>query len=285
MSKVKGGLALVVGLVAVLGVPGIARATLPGTNGVIAFVPWRTTQLWTMSPDGSNSHEVIADTGSDHAFAWSPDGTKLAYAATDSLNRSAIFTMNADGSGVREIVHVSSAWINDPQWSPDGKSLVYNCKGRGLCITVIGGGTRTVVHDWPNLDSPTDWTVDGKIYFLGGYGLEWVRPSGGTVHNLIPSSDMVGTASISPGGKSIAVDLNTPTPGIYRVSTGTLAKHLIAAGWMAQPEWSPDGKYIMLEGNDPNSNYGTWVMGYDGSNPHEIYTGTPNETPVWQPVP
>jgi TolB protein len=64
--------------------------------------------------------------------AWSPDGTKLAFGREsvedDLAFQHAIYIMNADGSHLRQItqhVHPATGEDSAPQWSPNGRSLVF----------------------------------------------------------------------------------------------------------------------------------------------------------------
>lgn len=56
--------------------------------------------------------------------AWSPDGTKIAYISLRDGKRD-IFVVNADGSEVMQLTH-TAGFEHDPDWSPDGKSLLFS---------------------------------------------------------------------------------------------------------------------------------------------------------------
>ena len=55
--------------------------------------------------------------------AWSPDGTKIAFASNRRGNHR-IYVMDADGKNVLPIVH-DEGRATAPTWTPDGKSIYF----------------------------------------------------------------------------------------------------------------------------------------------------------------
>jgi TolB protein len=88
----------------VLGPPS-AQAAFPGTNGKIAFTSNRNGnyEIYTVNPDGTGLARLTRDPNADVEPTWSADGGQIAFRRSwvDGSNRSAIFVMNADGSGLR----------------------------------------------------------------------------------------------------------------------------------------------------------------------------------------
>lgn len=60
---------------------------------------------------------------------WSPDGTRLVL-ERQGTGGTEVWTMNADGTGLTQVLAVGSAVHSNPAWSPDGTQIVYsnNCE-------------------------------------------------------------------------------------------------------------------------------------------------------------
>jgi Tol biopolymer transport system component len=71
--------------------------------------------------------------------------------------KGAIFTMNPDGSHIRQITHPPKGWRDDaPTWSPDGKHVAFYRQridermSRIMVVNFITGGVREVTHCGPD---------------------------------------------------------------------------------------------------------------------------------------
>ena len=114
---------------------------------------------------------------------WSPDGKKIAFTSRDSAcatnqacqSSAEIWVMNADGSNPQRLTS-NSVEERSPDWSPDGKKILYMCKpvaGKPfeICVMNADGSGREVLtsNNVPDL-GPT-WSPDGKrITVLRGGG-------------------------------------------------------------------------------------------------------------------
>jgi Tol biopolymer transport system component len=101
-------------------------------------------ELRAIGVDGSGERVVASPGGMS---AWSPDGTKL---AVGHLSRR-IGTMNADGSGLQLY---PPALAFDPNWSPDGRSLLFKgfASPVGDSVSTVGSKMRIYVLDLQTLD-------------------------------------------------------------------------------------------------------------------------------------
>lgn len=111
------------------GLIGYAQTDDPG-NG-----PWR---IVTIEPDGSGRQVLTAEPGRYGEPTWSPAGARVALRVTLGTATSRIATMNADGSGLKELTYCSlPECLSDtsPTWSPDGSQLAWGrVSGAGAVI-------------------------------------------------------------------------------------------------------------------------------------------------------
>ncbi len=87
----------------------------------IVFSSWRsgTADIWVMNNDGSNTVQLTSGEWAGSP-CWSPDGNKIAYAATGAIR-----LMNADGTNKTILLNVGCCVSPNPgSWSPDGTKIV-----------------------------------------------------------------------------------------------------------------------------------------------------------------
>ena len=78
-----------------------------------------------MNADGSDQHLLTTDTSpKDQLPEWSPDGSRIAYAARSLATGLDIWVMNADGTD-QHAVMADSGDTYGPAWSPDGTGIAY----------------------------------------------------------------------------------------------------------------------------------------------------------------
>jgi Tol biopolymer transport system component len=132
-------------------------------------------ELITSNADGSNEQVILKSLplGKEpHDAQWSPDGTRIAVNMLNikakPRNGSAIYVLNADGSGFRQITPLRLN-AGSPDWSPDGKRIVFNSSYEGQSAVEIytvrpnGSGLKRVRKEPKNSFSfEPVWSPDGK---------------------------------------------------------------------------------------------------------------------------
>jgi Tol biopolymer transport system component len=126
-------------------------------GGRIAYVVWNSANegIYAMNADGSGKTNLIE--GEDiytppDAIDWSPDGRRIAFVG--GLEH-ALYVVNADGSGLREITSGLAPRDARPAWSPGGTHIAYvgidngineiyviGVDGIGLARLTSGGASR-----------------------------------------------------------------------------------------------------------------------------------------------
>src|SRR5262249_14088937 len=127
-------------------------------------------QIWLMNADGSDQHQLVDDPGwADFMSAWSPDGSRIAFARCDPslgfLFDCDIVIANADGTDLHQLV--GGHWISlNPGWSPDGSRLVFDSDRKGLVgalwvVNADGSGLHRITKP-TLLAAAADWSPDGS---------------------------------------------------------------------------------------------------------------------------
>ena len=89
--------------------------------------------IFTMQADGSQQTRLTFDGQSDQP-AWSPDG-RIVFSSSRA-GGSHLFVMNAEGSHVQQLTFgAANEW--SPDWSPDGRRIVFLCDQVDLSNTCV----------------------------------------------------------------------------------------------------------------------------------------------------
>jgi Tol biopolymer transport system component len=88
-----------------------AEAAFPGDDGRIAFHSNRDAgagEIYTIAPTGGTATRITFPTGGNGDPAFSPDGSRVAFKSPSRTNYE-ISSMNADGTGRRQLTNTTSA--------------------------------------------------------------------------------------------------------------------------------------------------------------------------------
>jgi acylaminoacyl-peptidase len=98
------------------------------SNGV-GFVDDRVAHLWLVDVGTGDARRLVVGPTAEHSPAWSPDGTRIAFAANrhrypDLHDRSMLFTVEVATGAVTPIAGGADALFGAPAWLPDGSAIV-----------------------------------------------------------------------------------------------------------------------------------------------------------------
>jgi hypothetical protein len=137
----------------------------------------RDNRLVVARTDGSQSTVLLprVETGLPQQISWSPDGTRLLFAAVDTSGSSRgtadLFIINADGTGLQNLTNDTLDQICGV-WSPDGSKIAYT-QGPGTydlwVMNADGSGRRVLVGGTTGAEFYPEWSTDArKILFTEG---------------------------------------------------------------------------------------------------------------------
>ena len=247
--------------------------------------------IFTVSADGSNLTQLtgtgtpdgncLPDRGEcNQSPAWSPDGRRIAFSRAsgpvvdDFVEQYAIYIMKADGSHVRQITQRDSPATGedtDPQWSPDGSTLLFQRRNvrtatpeDGVAIWTIrlkSGRERQVTdYDLRAGDTP-DWSPDGRRILF---------------HDNLDRPDVSANLyTIRPNGTGLTE---------LTFATGGVTQYLGAS-------YSPDGRWITFgrkpaTGGPRADSADVFIMRVDGTDERPVtQTELYDSYPDWGPTP
>lgn len=210
--------------------------------------------------DTEDGHRTRLATGAvyrwtaHHSFAWSPDGSKVAFVNSDNISTTGLYVVNRDGTGNRRLreADLLGQGPGALAWSPDGSRIAF-VRGDFVAqtstmfvINADGTGLRELAgpHAWPA--NGVAWSPDGRL-------IAWTRGEGPEIAlvNVDGSGERVLTRGdyfdwspdgsqlvLTDAGRSITGPSNTiETPAIYLINADGTGRRWLADG--EYPAWSP----------------------------------------------
>lgn len=207
-------------------------------------------EIYVMKSDGSDTKRLTNTAGESSHPKWSPDGKRIIFnsaRATPDLKAEwsrqvhEIFTMNADGSDVRQVSNLKTV-STYPSFSPDGRKIVFRSV------------TQTPGMNW----SLTLAARNSEIFVMNADGTNPI--------NITNSAAYDGWGAWSPDGTKILFSSNRTGPAnigqLFTVNPdGTnLTQITFGPGSFVQPSWSPDGKKIYAHQHWETEEFGNLVQ-------------------------
>lgn len=229
------------------------------------------TALYTSAIDGSGV-KLLLDSRDDPSVAvWSPDGRRIAFAATVEGDQPDIFVMDADGTN-RKRLTTDGGDDSHPHWSADGERIFFN------------SARTTPVRE-------AGWSDQWHEVFS-------MRADGSDVRQHTHCRAVCTFGSPSPDGRRIAYRKVVATPGfdwalapmasnsevfvanVDGSGERNLSNSAAFDGW---PAWSPDGTRIAFASNraGPASVGQLYLVGVDDGTLVKLSDGPSHAQPAW----
>jgi Tol biopolymer transport system component len=231
--------------------------------------------------------------------------TGFIFANPDLSTHSQVFTVNPDGSNVRQLTHTPDGVVaGDPVYSPRGARIAYVDNGSGnfeiWLMNADGSGKHPIIGR-PGVDYFTPaWSPDGthlsatrcntSLGFTAYCDLVVLGADGTGVRTVVGGHRLNQNPDYSPDGRWIAFEsdraglqgaiwlVHPNGAQLHRITPG-----IVEAGW---PRWSPSGAHILFDDNCCRPRTQLFVMRPDGTDVRQLthFTGNhqggfPNYSP------
>lgn len=204
-----------------------------------------------------------------------------------------IGVMDYDGAGILWMTD-SSSLVLAPQFSPDGRSLLYTSFDSGFpqirAMDVATVTSRPLTQGGDSMAFAPRYSPDGRwiVYSLekGGNTDIWLMDSAtGAQRPLTEAPSIETSPSFSPDGKRVVFESDrSGTPQLYIVGIegGEPARISFGEGSYGTPAWSPKGDLIAYT-QEQGGRFHIGTMRADGSDAKTLTESFLDEGPTWAP--
>lgn len=208
-----------------------------------------------------------------------------------------IFTMRADGGGLRALPIPMAGSMGFPRYAPEGDAIAFIAESadgvEDLYIAAADGSDPRVIAPSPSEpEGAPSWSPDGEtIAFASRRDGDWeiysVRRDGTGLMRLTNHDAFDSAPAWAPDGSgriAFSSDRGGVDSHVYVMrSDGSGVTQLTFGDDEAVPDWSPDARSIAYAGfSDGNADI--WMIDADGSHPRRLGSDPFFEyTPRWSP--
>jgi dipeptidyl aminopeptidase/acylaminoacyl peptidase len=272
------------------------------------YLSRRRTHLYVFGVTDKKLKQITSGDYDDAAPAWSPDGTKVAFASNRTapdpdLNFNTdiwvVDAGNADQGKTLVRVTTNEGAEDTPAWSPDGKWIAYTTQLEPKLFDystiqigvspAAGGEAKVLTRALDRNSTLPKFSADGRwIYFIadddGTQQLLRVPAMGGAIERPIGGRKMVQAFSLGKDGSVAATiaDL-TQLAEVYELPAGGDLKKITTTNDAVLAELRlPEVEYVHFKSNDGTTIAGYWYkpVGYQAGTKYPTIL-RPHGGPVW----
>lgn len=256
--------------------------------------------LWIVGADGSG-HRPLVVSGETAYPRWSPDGTRIAYVASDEEHGRELFVRYLDSGASVRLAQLPET-PGGVAWSPDGTEIAFTMFVEEPAEPFVALPSAPEGAEWaerPRVIEAATYRSDGQGFLRPGRRQLFVVPAeGGTPRQLTDGDlDWGGTPAWTPDGRTLVATVTDRPEWTYDpaesdlyavdVATGAARPLTDRDGPDGEPAVSPDGRLVAFVGYDDrrqgHQNTNLYVMNADGSGRRQLAAALDRSVadPVW----
>ena len=251
-------------------------------------------QLFMLPLAGGPPLQYTAEPSGITGYSISPDRRTILYTLFEASGGTAVWALNADGTGRRLILDCPQSQCNSPRWYPDSTRIAYDRLDNATEATVprfsiwwldiASGKTQPVFRDQSFASYAPEFSRDGQwlsYVSTADNTLILYNLQDGRTHSIPLGLQAALPATWSPDARSVLFASETQGETRLRVKTYELATSRTtdlggpneASDYSAA--WSPDGSWIAIDRNVPTGSSASigasqasnqvWLVKPDGS--------------------
>lgn len=254
-------------------------------------------ELYVMDMDGSSQRQVTDELGLAVSSTWDPSGSRVLY--TSYRNRIPdLFEVEISSRRVRQVTKGSALEVGAKYGAGAESILLSRTEGNESAIVLMsptGAVMKDLTPSAGTINVSPAWSPDhSQILFVsnrgGGPQIYLMDSAGDAPHRIsYTSSNYCTSPAWSPKGDKVAFVCRADRGHQLFIANpdGSGAEQLTSLGSNEDPDWSPDGRYIVFAttfGKGPVFNLA--LMRADGSGIRQLTNSRGGDTdPAWSPMP